>query len=52
MDNEHLEQQVINARTEINDIKEKVGLLFLFVLCAIIFFSVLGLCNVFEKRTK
>ena len=50
MNNEQLEQQVIEQRQQIERIKEHVGILFLVVLCAIIFFSVLGVCNVFEKK--
>ena len=50
MDTEQLEQQVNEQRQQIERIREHVGILFLFVLCAIIFFSVLGVCNVFEKK--
>lgn len=52
MDTEQLEQEVNEQRQQIEHIKENVGILFIFVLCAIIFFSILGLCNVFEKKTK
>ena len=50
MNNEQLEQQVNEQRQQIERIKENVGILFMVVLCAIIFFSVLGVCNVFEKK--
>ena len=52
MDTEQLEQQVNEQQQQIERIKENVGILFIFVLCAIIFFSILGLCDVFEKKTK
>lgn len=52
MDTEQLEEQVNEQRQQIERIKENVGILFIFILCAIIFFSVLGICNVFEKKSK
>lgn len=41
MDTEEIQQEVVNARNEINDIKAKVGVLFTFVLVCIIFTSVI-----------
>lgn len=50
MDTEQLEQQVIEQKQQIERIREHVGILFMVILCAIIFFSVLAMCNVFEKK--
>ena len=50
MNDEQLEQQVIEQKQQIERIKENVGILFMIILCAIIFFSVLSVCNVFEKK--
>lgn len=50
MNNEQLEQQVIEQKQQIERIKENVGILFMVILCAIIFFSILAMCNVFEKK--
>lgn len=52
MDTEQLEHEVIEQQRQIERIKGNVGILFLFVLCGVIFFSILGVCGVFEKKKK
>lgn len=52
MDSEQLEREVIEQQRQIERIKGNVGILFLFVLCGIIFFFILGVCGVFEKKKK
>ena len=52
MDTEELEHEVIEQQRQIERIKGNVGILFLFVLCGVIFLSILGVCDVFEKKKK
>ena len=52
MDTEQLEHEVIEQQQQIERIKGNVGILFLFVLCGVIIFSILGVCGVFEKKKK
>ena len=51
-DTEQLEREVIEQQQQIERIKGNVGILFLFVLCGLIIFSILGVCGVFEKKKK
>lgn len=52
MNVEQLEEQIDEQRLQIGRIKENVGILFVFILAGIIFFSILGCFNVFEKKSN